>query len=305
MSRRLPDGPKVLWRSAVLAPTGPSDSTARLVACVMAEFVNSDGEMWPSASTIGERAALSERTVRSAMKRLHAEGWLTMVEPGGCRNGRRTTRWRVSTPGGVAGVEERLDAEGAEGGAEVDQQCPRSPRHGTTLTSATGAPTPDGASDESVTESGGKSGREARDCPTVAATADGSLDVFELAHRLILNKPEEVDGDLELRISRSGLARVTDALVTLNQTTSPNSWSSVLLKKLDAALSATSNAGRGSDDVLVPASYAPVTTPSHAGCLEPHCDQDRGWCEVFDREGNNVGGAWRCPGPTLAVTAAS
>lgn len=60
-----------------LAPDAPLNASARLVLCVLCQWVNSrSGECWPSITTIAEHAKLSLNTVRQAVRDLEKAGAL-------------------------------------------------------------------------------------------------------------------------------------------------------------------------------------------------------------------------------------
>lgn len=70
---------------AALAAT-PQTATARFILIVLADFANDAGEAWPSIPTLAARTALSERSVRRALRLLEEEGFIERRERRGRRN---------------------------------------------------------------------------------------------------------------------------------------------------------------------------------------------------------------------------
>lgn len=101
-----PAHPVLAWRRAVLAEHDPAhpaalDSSARLVAAVLAEHVDSNGKAWPGADRLSRCTALGLRTVRVRLKMLEDLGWLEVLERGGQPGGPRTSVVRITIPPGV------------------------------------------------------------------------------------------------------------------------------------------------------------------------------------------------------------
>ena len=110
------------WATALTAATSPATSTCRLVGLVLVDFyVNSEtGLAWPSATTLGERTGLNEKSARRALHELHTLGFLSIAKRG------RTITWLIVIP---AGRTESPMSHRAEG--------PTSAARPRTLTSAT------------------------------------------------------------------------------------------------------------------------------------------------------------------------
>ena len=96
--------PLYTWRTAV----AQSDLTAseKHVALTLALFMNEvGGSAFPGAELLATYTSLSVRTVRSTLKSLVGKGWLTIVEHGGIKGGRRRANaYEATTPATVAGV---------------------------------------------------------------------------------------------------------------------------------------------------------------------------------------------------------
>jgi hypothetical protein len=75
------------YREAVLSVSGPSKSTARLVAIGLTMDMDAKSmETFVSAERLAERTGLSERAVRVALAALKTEGWITERTQGRGRN---------------------------------------------------------------------------------------------------------------------------------------------------------------------------------------------------------------------------
>ena len=74
---------------------GPSGSTHRFVLIALADNANDDGECWPSIATLSRKTGLCERSVRTSLRWLEAEGWLA-TQIGAARAG--ANRYRISAP---------------------------------------------------------------------------------------------------------------------------------------------------------------------------------------------------------------
>lgn len=66
---------------------GPKDPTERLVMLALADFCDDGGNCFPSMIGIAEKACVTERGARGIVRRLEAEGWLS-VNIGGGRGGK-------------------------------------------------------------------------------------------------------------------------------------------------------------------------------------------------------------------------
>jgi len=77
------------WQATeAVMQTSRATGSARLVLMVVATFADEQAEAWPSAETVAERAALSERQTRTVLAGLVKAGELIITRPGG---GRQTT----------------------------------------------------------------------------------------------------------------------------------------------------------------------------------------------------------------------
>lgn len=56
---------------------GPKGPTKRFVLVALADNANDDGECWPSIASISRKTGLCERVVRSTIRQLEAEGWMS------------------------------------------------------------------------------------------------------------------------------------------------------------------------------------------------------------------------------------
>ena len=120
--------PVITWRTTLV--TSVDCSTCKLVGLVLSLYMNErGGSAFPSIPTLSADASLSERAVRKHLnEHLHAQGWLTLIERGGLKDGHgRANHWQASTPAPDAGV-----------GSEPRHDVPQ-PRHLTTQTPAGGA----------------------------------------------------------------------------------------------------------------------------------------------------------------------
>lgn len=120
--------PVITWRTTLV--TSVDCSTCKLVGLVLSLYMNErGGSAFPSIPTLSSDASLSERAVRKHLnEHLHAQGWLTLIERGGLKDGHgRANHWQASTPAPDAGV-----------GSEPRHDVPQ-PRHLTTQTPAGGA----------------------------------------------------------------------------------------------------------------------------------------------------------------------
>lgn len=55
---------------------GPFEGGSLLVMLALADWANDEGECWPSVPTIGQKARMSDRSIRYILKQLEADGWL-------------------------------------------------------------------------------------------------------------------------------------------------------------------------------------------------------------------------------------
>lgn len=100
-----------------------SRSTDRLVALVLANYANDDGEAWPSGRTLERKAAVSRNTVIDALERLVGAGELEQLWPG---DSRRSARYRftfaqaVGNPEGGADTRRSPGAPPRRTGADLD-----------------------------------------------------------------------------------------------------------------------------------------------------------------------------------------
>jgi hypothetical protein len=120
------------WRKAVLECSGAS-STARLVACAIAENGWGTGLIYPSQSLLQNLTGLGRTAIRDALAELEALHWLT-ITPG---SGRVSTAYTLACPVDIAVDAEpervvRRRAEGrvarARGSADDPQRVARRPR---------------------------------------------------------------------------------------------------------------------------------------------------------------------------------
>jgi hypothetical protein len=74
---------------------GPADAVDRLVLLALADFCNDTGDCWPSMDTIGAKACMTGRGARNVVRRLQAEGWIS-VAVGGGRGG--CSRYHINLP---------------------------------------------------------------------------------------------------------------------------------------------------------------------------------------------------------------
>ena len=97
--------PVITWRTSLV--TGIDCSTCKLVGLVLSLYMNErGGSAFPSIPTLSADTSLSERAVRKHLnEHLHAQGWLTLIERGGLKDGHaRANHWQASTPAGDSGV---------------------------------------------------------------------------------------------------------------------------------------------------------------------------------------------------------
>ena len=105
-----PDGerklaPVITWRTTLV--TSVDCSTCKLVGLVLSLYMNErGGSAFPSIPTLSDDTSLSERAVRKHLnEHLHAQGWLTLIERGGLKDGHaKANHWQATTPERGAGV---------------------------------------------------------------------------------------------------------------------------------------------------------------------------------------------------------
>jgi hypothetical protein len=68
---------------AMIWDGGPKGSTLRFVLIALADNANDDGECWPSVATISRKTGICERAVRTALRQLESDGWLSTAVNGG------------------------------------------------------------------------------------------------------------------------------------------------------------------------------------------------------------------------------
>ena len=119
------------WRSAVLA--SERTSTAKIVACAIAEHGWSTGAIFPDQETLQELSSLKRTAVRDGIAELQVNGWL-VVTPG---SGRAPSLYGLTSPVEIAVDEprKRVARRGAEGrrptprgSADDPQRVGRRPR---------------------------------------------------------------------------------------------------------------------------------------------------------------------------------
>lgn len=158
--------PVITWRTTLV--TSIDCSTCKLVGLVLSLYMNErGGSAFPSIPTLSEDTSLSERAVRKHLnEHLHAQGWLTLIERGGLKDGHaRSNHWQASTPAPDSGVGDEPRHEGTR------------PRHLTTETPERGAPQ---VVQEQVHEVGlGGTGVVCSACGETFTTADALCDHVE------------------------------------------------------------------------------------------------------------------------------
>jgi len=65
---------------------GPEKQSDRFVLLALADFANDDGECWPSMQRLASKTCMTERGAQKIVRRLEADGWLT-IGTGGGRHG--------------------------------------------------------------------------------------------------------------------------------------------------------------------------------------------------------------------------
>lgn len=103
---------------------GPERSADKLVLIAIASFQNAKtGRCDPSMAAVAERASMTERGARSIIRRLEADGWLS-VSTGGGRAGCSTYHVNTERHSGFTG-------ENPEHGSPFQNTKPGTPRHKT------------------------------------------------------------------------------------------------------------------------------------------------------------------------------
>ena len=72
-----------VWDCALVGPT------KRLVLLALADNANDEGECWPSVATLSRKTGLCERAVRTSLRQLEADGWISTLVNGGRRGANR------------------------------------------------------------------------------------------------------------------------------------------------------------------------------------------------------------------------
>lgn len=65
---------------------GPDKQADRFVLLAIADYANDDGKCWPSIAGICRKTCMSERGVQTIIRRLEADGWLSIDTGKGRRN---------------------------------------------------------------------------------------------------------------------------------------------------------------------------------------------------------------------------
>lgn len=90
------------WRHALASEEGPAAASERLVALALSLYMNGDGlGAWPSQEVLALRTGLTARTVRDALERLVAKGWLAREprkSPRGVKSKRFGYEYRACLP---------------------------------------------------------------------------------------------------------------------------------------------------------------------------------------------------------------
>lgn len=97
--------PVITWRTTLV--TAIDCSTCKLVGLVLSLYMNErGGSAFPSIPTLAEDCSLTDRAVRKHLnEHLHAQGWLTLIERGGLKDGHaKANEWQASTPELSSGV---------------------------------------------------------------------------------------------------------------------------------------------------------------------------------------------------------
>ena len=78
---------------AMMWSDGPENHADLLVMLALADWSDDAGNSWPSMSSIAQKSRVDERSARRIVRRLEADGWLT-IETGGGRNG--VNKYRIN-----------------------------------------------------------------------------------------------------------------------------------------------------------------------------------------------------------------
>ena len=99
---------------------GPTDQGELLVLLALADFANEDGVCWPSMASIATKARLTERGAQKIVRRLEANGRLS-IDTGGGRHGCNT--YRINTDPPEPGTPNTVHPE--HGSPRTTEQKPR------------------------------------------------------------------------------------------------------------------------------------------------------------------------------------
>jgi len=200
--------PVIEWRERLLSdgriyPAHDLPSSARFVGVALSMYAGTDMRSWPSATSVGIRCGLVDRSVRRAFADLEAAGWLTAEVRGGVAGGRRTTVWKLLTPDIVSEVTPDKSAEVNPSTSDILSTTPDK-----------SAPTPDTESDE-LEELGTELERE------------------PLARVIVLHHPEETDAAIAGAVGRWGSARVHELVNAYAVAGTQFTYASELRRRID------------------------------------------------------------------------
>lgn len=85
---------------------GPMKQTERFVLLALADYANGNGECYPSIAGICRKTAMSERGVQAILRRLEADGWVTISTGNGRKNCNQYVFSDKINPAGDAPLEE-------------------------------------------------------------------------------------------------------------------------------------------------------------------------------------------------------
>ncbi len=129
--------PLFVVREAVIAARSPWSSTERLIALLIAGFMDKKGHGWPSVGLLSEQSRYGRRTVQRALARLCGPGGLFIKRQGGSTRGgrRRASEYHLATRASMAPVpapqRRRLDL--ATGATDDTRPAPQTTRTGATV----------------------------------------------------------------------------------------------------------------------------------------------------------------------------
>lgn len=106
--------PFSLTRNLLAALPAEATCADRLVACVLASYASSTGELWPHNRTIAALCALDVRSVRRCVARL--EGWGLLARPGRFHPGATSPAMRRIELPGIGSEDSDNGPQGPEGG---------------------------------------------------------------------------------------------------------------------------------------------------------------------------------------------